>query len=562
MKKLQRFTSFCFMFSILLTTGRVIAATEVQTLTLQPGWNAVFLEVEPTDTNPAVVFSGITDLVSVWAWNPQANTIQYIQNPDALIPEQQEMLAYMPGNAMLTNLYGIHGGTGYLVQLGGTVDVNWTVTGEPVIPDIDWKANSFNLVGFHLAGGFGAAGPMFTDFFSSSPAHAGEEVYVLDNATGAWILADASVQMRQGEAFWIYCHGSSEFNGPVSIQLNQSTGLRYGSVLDDQEVIVKNDSENAKSVILTPTSADVPLFYYQFDPDGKVGRWIALTQGAPLTLPLQAGGHQWLRLGVKRAGLTNVEPYTTNIEVADGEGIRFLLPVSVSSVSTAGLWVGVVTINKVNQPADGNNRDVPVSVGSPFTFPIIIHNDASSQVRLLQSVIQMWQEGAWIPDPDNQGHLIVDPNNSGHFVLLADDTLVENYSGAALRDGQQVARRISSSAFAFDAPQLLAGSFTQGGTLSVTLPPPADAVNPFRHQYNPDHLNADDYQIIRTVTLKFNDPDADDNPISGASTLDWGSTEVGGIYTETLQGLHRDDLHTEGTFLLHRVSDVDVLTMN
>ena len=58
-------------------------------------------------------------------------------------------------------------------------------SGEPAIPDIDWRPDSFNFVGFHLDDQ--GPQPFFIDFFSTSPAHAGEEIYRLDNATGTWL---------------------------------------------------------------------------------------------------------------------------------------------------------------------------------------------------------------------------------------------------------------------------------------------------------------------------------------------------------------------------------------
>ena len=75
----------------------------------------------------------------------------------------------------------------------------------------------------------------------------------------------------------------------------------------------------------------------------------------------------------------------------------------------------------------------------------MVHAEDSGTVRLLSQVIQMWQEGTWKPDPNDLGKLIVD--EPGHFVLFADDSLISSYSGAAMRDGQLVGRRISAPAF-------------------------------------------------------------------------------------------------------------------
>jgi hypothetical protein len=354
-------------------------------------------------------------------------------------------------------------------------------------------------------------------------------------------------------------------------------------------------------------------------------------------LSIPAAGFQRLRLGVKRAGLTADTAYEGNLTVTDGAGMRILVPVSVTGVSYAGLWVGDATITKVNQPAHPTDPDTEVETGSEFSFRLVLHADAGGTARLLSQVIQMWQEGTWMPDPDDLGHLIVD--QPGHFVLLADDSLVSSYSGAAMRDGQLVGRRISSPAFpSLTADQrVMSPSFdpSPGNTLEATIElPQDDPTNPFRHLFHPEHqlgahpsdrnaeetdgtflraadptryavgdvIEIDDdgvdrdvtlvnevsgaiwftpaygqtlelgalvfnhswvdpasYHVERAITLTFAD-EVDGRPITGLPGLGWGSTETGGIYEETITGLHKNDLHIEGTFLLHKASDVDSLT--
>jgi hypothetical protein len=42
----------------------------------------------------------------------------------------------------------------------------------------------------------------------------------------------------------------------------------------------------------------------------------------------------------------------------------------------------------------------------------------------------------------------------------------------------------------------------------------------------------------------------------------WGSSVIGGHYTEILRGLHRDALVVSGTFVLRRVSESGSITVN
>lgn len=537
-----------------------------QNITLNPGWNAVFLEVEPVSTDPADVFSSFTfnppgaigDLVNVWRWNPRTSAVEFIQDPGTLVPDQPQWMVYYPGQPLLTNLHAINGETAYLVHLDeGSAGATWTVTGEPTIPHIDWKANSFNFVGFHLLPG---QEPLFEDFFSNSPAHAGQEIYVLQS--NAWVkVTSPTDQMKDGEGFWVYCKGSSEFTGPLSVQLEQGKGLHFGEVLVEQEFRVFNHSAEDKVIELNVASLDpVPpsyLYYRVFNMDDNISEWLPFPI-APnnLYLNVAAGQMQRLHLGVRRAGLTAGASYEDTLYVIDHPIANWIrIPVSVTGIDYTGLWVGDAVIRKVSQPSDAADPDAPVPTGSEFSFRLILHVDSGGQARLLREVVQMWQEGTWKPDPNELGKLI--PDDPGHFVLIANDGLLPLYSGAALRDGQPVGRRISAPAFGFRAPQAMTGNFQMGSSLVLTVVLPADDPrNPFFHRYHPDHMVASQsYEVTRDITLEFTDQDGLGNPITGISALSWGSSEIGGVYKETLWGLHKHEINIEGTFLLKKASD-------
>ena len=561
------------LFIVQLFTAAAQAALTTQNITLKPGWNAVFLEVQPQSTNPATVFNLINNLESVWMWNPQTSTVEFIQDPTMPVPQGSTWLVYYPADPILTNLHAIQGETAYLIKLGGSVDVNWTVTGEPAIPHIDWKPNSFNFVGFHLAPG---QEPFFDEFFSSSAAHTGQDIYILNNTSGNWekVTEPLTTTMLRGEAFWIFCHGYSEFTGPLSVQLEQFSGLHYGTTLQEQSLMFRNNSAAAKNVSLSLSALNNTVYYWVFDPAQQEAGWTPFP--SPLELQVPAGDKQNLRLGVKRVGLTADTTYEANMTVTDGQGIEILLPVSVTGISYSGLRVGDATITEVNQPSNGSDPDTPVSTGSEFSFRLIMHADDTGTVRLLSQVIQMWQEGTWMPDPNDLGKQIVD--QPGYFVLFADDALIPNYSGSAMRDGQLVGRRISSTAFpsltlvdgAMDGEAVPGGDFDPAPDNDLSVPDTDlhiqltiaqdDPTNPFRHMFNPDHKDpAQSYEVVRDIIFTFSDVDTAGIPITGVPSLSWGSSEIGGIYNETITGLHKDTLKIKGTFLLRKVSEIETL---
>ena len=84
-----------------------------------------------------------------------------------------------------------------------------------------------------------------------------------------------------------------------------------------------------------------------------------------------------------------------------------------------------------------------------------------------------------------------------------------------------------------------------------------NVLNPFVHQYHPDHLLGDPLQcptITRQITLQFTASDPNGLPVSG-----WGDNQVGGIYTETILGLYSIPLYVQGTFRLSLTCNVGVL---
>jgi hypothetical protein len=541
----------------MLGTMRFAAAEPVnQVVTLEAGWNAVFFEVEPSNTDPAVVFASLgANLLSVWTWNPNAGTVEFIQNPVQLIPSSPQMLNYQPDDPqnIVTNLYAIRGNQAYLIHVSAGATL--TVTGEPKVPKINWKPNSFNLVGFHVNA---VNPPLFHDFFEPSSAHNGEfvsgratpEIYQLDNATSSWVpVLSPSVPMKKGEAFWVYTQGSSEFNGPVAVQLERADGLHYGDTLTRQDVVFKNDSDEQQtiSMSLSEGAPSSRLFYWKLNEASNIFEWVTFP---PANLAIAPGESERLSLGVKRDGLSSADSLVANIDVEAGVTV-FQIPLSLEGIDVAGLWVGQAVVNEVNEVnavAPDNVKTTPT--GSEFSFRIIVHVDDGGQAKLLSHVIQMWDENL--------------PNGPAGPVLFTDDGLMPNYTGTTMRDGKTVGRRISAPAFHnFGQSEPMGGNFgIQAGVLTTTLDlPENDPTNPFIHRYHKDHLIPGDdtpedqkYSIERAVTLTFQDQDADGNNIVGSNGLGWGSLDMGGVYQETINGIHKKELTIKGTFLLHRVS--------
>ncbi|MGH7463514.1 MAG: hypothetical protein ACREMA_21095, partial [Longimicrobiales bacterium] len=308
------------------------------------------------------------------------------------------------------------------------------------------------------------------------------------------------------------------------------------------------------------------LSYYQFDPV-LGGRWPALPNPLTITVPTEVNAR--LRVAARRQQLSG-STYQSVLEVRDGAGTRLLVPLSVEKSPTtaaaafglatgaaapnplAGLWVGTATLDAVSEPHSVNPTN-PTPTKSRLSLRLILHVDGGGQARLLKEVIQMWRNGTFTNDVT--GNRVAD--KPGEYVLLTDDTRLPMFSGATVRDGQSVGRRISSVGYDFPSSSSnnflnLSGTFAIGQSLNATLTLPYDhATNPFKHRYHPDHDNLtnrfdgpaiESYTTTRQVGLDF----AASPPAGVPPVADFGFNQMGGAYRETISGIHKHPIHVRG----------------
>lgn len=579
---LRSFQCLLLMVSAVAYCGNAFAQWKEQTFTLTPGWNAVFLEVDPAPNDCATVFAGLP-IESVWAWNRRFETVQFVRNASELKPEDPEWLVYFDAsgaNAGASTLFAVHSRP-LLIKLAGDQPRTWTVKGIPSIQSPDWISNSFNLVGFPLD----TDAPTFTEFFSADAALAGQPVHQLDT-DGRWkpVANPATEKMRSGGAYWVYCDGTSSYAGGVEVQPELGAGLFYGQSLVEQVLTLRNTTTVARTVSLAlqPSAAapsgestvagGVELYYYEFD-GGPV--WKPLAEGHSVSVP--AGQEVRIRLETRRSEFSGGGAggeYQSLLRIANGGRTAFNVPVTATGIGEAvakgmashpraGLWIGTVAVNKTNfvSAASAAERAVPVPTASEFQFRILIHVDAGGTARLLQEVIQMWKPGTTNPDGS-----VAEP---GEFVLLTDDSRIGEFEGATLRDGTPAGRRFSSAAFGFETPIEMGGSFPAVEAPATSVSGDVvlaydDPLNPFYHRYHPDHDNLnfnfepytgnveqESYTVTRSLTLDFTEGDPEGLNIAG-----WGDTQIGGIYRESIQGLHKDLLTVEGFFRLQHASRI------
>lgn len=565
------------LLALALCWGGAVAAADVQqVITLQPGWNAVHVEVEPEHPEIETVFAGIP-VLSVWRFMPDAGGAQFIRDPAEGLENIEGWFGWFPQprpEAFLSNLFLIDGGTSYLVRVDGGATHQITLTGKPKFRAPRWQPNAFTLTGLPVVS---ANGPSFAEYFAASDAHTGQPVYRL-SPNGQWqlVTTPTSTVIEAGHAYWIYTDGNSNFQGPMQVILDQGESLEFSAALDEIRVVLRNRSGATGSFQVQRISdGAIPLQFRNEDAETQEVGWPDLQDTLVLDAPPDVD--VFLTLAVRRRAFVS-DRMEDILAITDENGQRVLLAVGgntkqpqlgarmggkqVTTVNGfAGLWVGDVLIDSVSQAQTGGT--LPTPTNRPFKQRFLIHVNASGEARLLKDVIQMWQDGTYQPSAIDPSLNEVD--EPGRYVLITDKNLIGLYSGATNVDGASVGIRYSTVAYDFsDATLVFAGNFGPGNeiTTSVVVAPELPT-NPFLHRYHPDHDNldanflnpsAEAYQVVRNVRFGFTSEDP-----SGGAVPGWGDSLVGGTFSESITGLHKNPIFTSGQFRLRRVSAVSVL---
>ncbi len=329
--------SFGGVMTVLLVLGAFAVpvthaqAVRSQTIRLVSGWNAVYLEVDPLAADPAALLTNQpVDIVA--AYDPPHGGAQYVDDPSANMSGVFGWgVWYAPRrpDAFLSKLYRLNGGTAYLMH--ATTNAVVEIIGRLPPRRQQWQPDAYNLVGFPVQD---PGGPTFKQFFESSPAHNHNRIYRLVNGTWRQLQDPSAATMRSGEAFWIYCDGSSDYAGPLQVDAPSFFGIMLTSQTGG-ELVFRNRTSHPLSFTVEHIVANndpVPLVAAVRTVDEAAGgfrtvtmafgtgHWVqplpTLEAGRGLRLPLE------LRLAEAQAGVRHsVLKVTTDMGTCDYIGV-------------------------------------------------------------------------------------------------------------------------------------------------------------------------------------------------------------------------------------------------
>jgi len=555
-----------------------------QTITLKPGWNSIYVELEPTNNQIVDIFSGIP-VESVWRWLPKGLGKDFVVDPAEGLLSVDGWYGYFPEprpEAFLSNLYTISANTPYLVKLDGNVNKTITISGKPILRKKKWTTNGYTLTGFPFIAG---SEPSFGDFFATSKAHNNQPIYRLTQQ-GQWQLVANPylASMNSGESYWVYTEGTSQFQGLINVTVEQGESIEYRAAFTEIDIILSNLSDVPNYMSINRVNGNsMPMKFLNVDPETGEEAWPNLPNVK--VYEVQPGEDRIVTLAVDRANFLE-ERMEQVLSVTNEQGGKVMIHAGANTIqplaiparisqkmnfkgissmeSYAGLWIGTARVRGVSEAQTGGVT--PEEVGKPFSIRVLMHVDATGQVKLIKNVVQMWQDGTYSTSANNPDYVEVDV--PGYYVLLTNDSLIPNYSGITRRSGQSAGVRYSSIGYDFTGDDILMnGEFALNNSVTVSLLiDPEMPTNPFRHKFHPDHDNLDPqylnfkqeaFQVTREMEFFFTPnnpkyPDVADPP-------GWGAEEMGGIFRETLIGLHKNAIFVEGDFRLKRIASTAVL---
>jgi hypothetical protein len=354
---------------IMLKHSRLVT----QVLYLRPGWNAIYLTVQPVSNRVAEVF-GDAPWTSVWMWRDRENPVQFIEQMTEAAWNEPDWLVNFQTNrteSFQNNLFRLFANQAYLVHLDATNDTYLEITGEPALDVKSWRPDSYNLTGLPIETG---REPTAQNYFRYSPAHYDsatgqiKPIYRLE-ADGHWKLLTNDDLLYAGQAYWFYARGGSTYAGPVEVSLSYGRGLLFTKDVETLRMTLLNRTSAARRLWFSAHplyAGGFPLMVREVTDQGV--NFVEMPPAYAVDVP--ANGRSELILGADRLR-TATEGFESVMIVSDDNGLGLQLPVLIEHLGAVtessgriqpnvmGLWVGQATwdgVSEVNSVTAITNR--------------------------------------------------------------------------------------------------------------------------------------------------------------------------------------------------------------
>ena len=357
---------------------------------LVSGWNAVYLEIDPSPETADELFAGAS-IAEVWARTPTFNADG---PPDCEDPNDPNCAPNIntgwdvwlpPSNpaSVVTNLRIIRGGRVYMIR--ATAPSMLSLTGRPNGTVTRWR-EGYNFQGFHVEDDSTSV-PTFGHYLAGSPMAAAPKVRrVLPDGSTQVLANVANTKIQPGAGYWVHSPTNVTFDGPIRIDPGTLRGIDFGPTLVEHPLEIENATGSPAAVQISAFASanvpsqppDLPLdagsiplrwLEYVAGPVAAALQWHELTTAAfNLATAGQSASRATIRLAIDRSGLATAlldasgsgAQYQGVLVVRDGFGFRRWVAVAAqvpggangAAVAGAvaerpGLYFGQVRVNQV-----------------------------------------------------------------------------------------------------------------------------------------------------------------------------------------------------------------------
>ena len=564
-----------------------------QTNQLKAGWNAVALFVDASHAPISDVMPADGSIEEVWLWKP-SSTQQFIDSPQVPTGTGSQWSKWTFNLGPSSELQRLIPNASYYVKVkDSSTTYTWRLKGKPVAPQYAWTSSGLNFIGFPVPDGTMG----YERFFQPVPSLL-ETAEIYRSPGGAFgagnparVFDTARTVFSRGEAVWMrVAAGYNRYFGPFEVSLSGNRSIQFGKSGTQASFRIRNQSRSTNVITLRmlPSEAapggqtaivGLPPLILRGELDESTLKYTGVSLstneggGFSWTLPPQGrpGADVQVVLGLARDEMAGQagDLSACVLRLTDAAGLLQVdLGVGANQAANAGLWVGEARVTQVVQYLKTFERDpvgkpvvrltekdgayavmatneVAGGVSRPFPMRVILHNDGTNTVMLQRVFLGM--------------------NRETNAIVTTQQGFLDPAQLAS-------ARRISAAHLPWSAqntpwPATLTRKVYR---VEISTPYDASSVNPFIHQYHPDHdnLNAsftqvlpkgrESYSIRRTVFLS---PQAAGFDYQSRTA---GSLDINGVYDETLEiggsGANARTFRVLGTFTLNRISDLPTLT--
>lgn len=562
----MKYGSWTFVLSVCLCISRIQAGVIEETLTLEEGWNAIYLESTPEAEACADFFADLpVTRVGCYRSEAYADTMQFTSSGTTINQKPVSYYLWLKDHPAGSTFSHLTGGGTYLVYATNTATK--TFLGTPCAPQMTWRVSSgkegiLNLAGVSIPAGttivasryFGAGHPgSSASYWEVGGTGDAPEIYSLN-------VSSRAVKLSGGRAYAVSAAASGDWPGVLRVRGDGfSGGLDFSAGTDQATLMLANLTPTTRTVRVSQAASarmtDVApaLSVYLPATDAAPDTWTNFTARTYVLAPHETKSVTFF---CDKTNLDRTRNHAAVVVVEDlsGSQLRVRIPVTVTPNPTvadeadypAGLWIGRATLSQVSH---GTNA-TPVAAGGKLPATILLHVDRAGKATLLQRVALAQESRA-------SGGFRYMP-----YAELADvpSTCTASRVSSVLLDTANRAVPMSGSSVFGDA-----------ATFRFTVAEDSKE-NPFRHAWHPDHdgksadfksaapsgdvptnfigpVKPESFSVTNTVTFTWRDA-------AGRVTFDHTPEEsTYGRLDWKLEGLRADaPIHVRGVFVLQRIS--------